>query len=379
MSLGFAAIALMGWLWYTRIEPYRLYLHAQREFTGNPKRAAELLEAAVNRSGGIYPEAQLLWSRTFLRLGQPQDALGCFSVISNPGEVKPEQLLDLASEARKAGEDLLARLALEAVPASSPMSIEAIHQRMELALLGGRYQDVQQLGTQLLEHQPDDPLRDFLVAQAQEQSGDPQSAAQYYLAALRVPNQLNPDRVVFGRRRLLRLAIQLGDNQLARECLSDLKERTSLSHEDRLHQAELLRLEGDTDAAWAEISELLKERPRDLAVRMLHATLGFDRRQDQQAEGDLRVVLQAQPWNKAAHYTLAQILQRTNRNAEAEKHYRENRRLTELSIRVLELQQSAFPEAEREQARLRELADALSALGQLQSAEQIRAQLRRSN
>lgn len=375
--VGMAACTLFGWFWIVRVEPYRLYHQAQREFPRNPQRVAALLESAVHQSGGVYPEAQLLWSRTFLLQGKTEDALGCFSVIQEPSKLKAEQLLVLAEEARRSSEFLLAKFALEAVTEQSPQWIDARHQLMELATAEGRYQETLALGASLAARHPELPLTAYLQAQAEEYLGDPHSAAQHYQNALRISERLGSEKVEIARRRLLRLSIQLGDAGLARHCLADLQERNPLTREDRLQQIELLRLEGDFQSAWAEVNNLLEKRPTDLAARQLRGTLAFDRGENELAERDLRLVLQAQPWNKLMHYKLAQLLQRTSRGDEAEKHFIENRRLTEISKRVIELQRSGFPDRERESARLRELANALTELGQTDSAARLRAHLQR--
>ena len=99
--------------------------------------------------------------------------------------------------------------------------------------------------------------------------------------------------------------------------------------------------------------------------------LAFDKGDYDTAESDLRAVLQSQPWNRQAHYKLAQILLRSDRKEEAQGHLDENRRLTELSNRVLELQ-STRRSGTKEAERLTELADALEELGQWETAARLR-------
>ncbi|OYW28574.1 MAG: hypothetical protein B7Z44_07940 [Caulobacter sp. 12-67-6] len=63
----------------------------------------------------------------------------------------------------------------------------------------------------------------------------------------------------------------------------------------------------------------------------------------------------------------------SGREVEAEPHFRENRRLTDLSVQVLTLQRASYSDQTQELARLRELAQLYDAIGQSQSAKQLRA------
>lgn len=372
------ALVLVGsaWVWQTNVYPRQLYRRAERVLEQDPRRAADLLEEAVTRSGGEFPEAQLLWSRAFLRLGQPREALGCFSLIAEPGSLDAADLIALADEARQAGEQLLATFALAAVPEGSELYADACHRLMEIKSEEGRYAEVVALGEQVASRGADTGSTALLMAYAHEQLADFPAAIAAYETALEAPDEEHPERTVLALRRLTRLAIRLGRFDLARSCLDKLRERGSLTTEDRLNQAELLRLEGKIDAAWMLVGELLEGEPSNLAAIELHAALAFDRGDDAVAESDLRRVLRSQPWNKAAHYKLAQVLQRTGRRDEAETHFSENRRLTELSVRVLDLQNESFAETEREAARLRELSKLYSELGQSRRAAQIQERLR---
>ncbi|MBI1313435.1 tetratricopeptide repeat protein [bacterium] len=370
-----SVVVSAGWLWLNLIEPQQLYYQAMSLLDENPRRAAELLEAAVRQSGGEFPEAQLQWSRAFLRLGQPQQALGCFSVISDPSTLSDDGLITLADEARDTGEFLLATFALQAVPERSGRFVEASHQLIELKSEQGRFTEVLSLGNKLIDRQADLPIIAFLMAGAHEQSADLTAAAAAYETYLRESEGEPSERVAFALGRLMKVALQLGQLDVARRCLDNLQKSSSLTVDGRLSQAELLRAEGNIDAAWAIVDTVLKDDPSNLSAVTLRATLAFDRQEDALAEQDLRRILQFQPWNKLAHYKLAQVLQRTGRSSEADTHFRENRRLTELALRVLTLQKEASTDTSQEIARLQELAKLYRELGQTRMAGQLQQQV----
>lgn len=374
VALGLSLVIAAGWAWYRLIEPRWLYQEARQASVQNPRRAAELLEIAVNQSNGDFPEAQLLWSRTLLHLGQRVEALGCFSMIKQPDQLVAEDVLKLAHEARQSGEFLLTSLALEAIPHHSDHSPEARQLLLQLRLDEQRYLDVLTLGRSLTTDQPDLPLPYFLMAQAHEQLGDPQAALTCYQTALLYAGQLPPEVVPITFRRSVRIALQMGQFDEARQWADELGKYAPPTVEDRLAQAELLRLSGETEAAWRLVNDLAKQAPANVAVLELRGTLAMEQREDAAAEHDFREALQAQPWNKGVHYKLAQVLQRAGRKSEAESHFQENRRLTEISVRILALQKQQSTDPAQERERQRELAELSAELGHVRRAEPSRNQ-----
>ncbi|OYW20245.1 MAG: hypothetical protein B7Z55_07565, partial [Planctomycetales bacterium 12-60-4] len=273
IAIGALFVVAAGWIWFNVVEPRQLYRQAERLIDRDPRQAAQLLEAAVNQSGGQYPEAQLLWSRAFVRMGQRQEALGCFSLIPKPSELSAVHLLALAEDARRANETLLAELALGAIPKISEHYIDACQQLMELKSHEGRYQEVLAIGDELAARHLVLPKAVFFMAQAHEQLADIPAAVSSYTDYLKVSDGEPFERANLARRRLLRLAIQLGRPDVARDCLADLQGRGELTEDDRLNQAKLLRLEGNLDAAWTLAQSLREEDSANPDVMDLHALL----------------------------------------------------------------------------------------------------------
>lgn len=373
VAMGVALITIAAAIaWTYRDRPGALYRQAQDVFATRPGEAARLLEEAVALSGDDYPEAQLLWTRALLRAGQRDEALGCFSLISAPSALNAEELLLLADEASGAGMPLLALWTLQAIPGNSPHRVAAIERLLTLQHGIDDSWTVAALAEEwaALETTRSDPW--LLLGQAYEQLQDPPRAAAAYERFLTL--EASPEQRVFALRQLLRLSLGLGDRAAARRLQAELLEIVPPSITDEVQGAALRRLEGDLDGAWSAVHKLLAREPGLLPAVELRGALAFDRQEFAAAERDFRHVLNDQPWNKAAHYRLAQTLQRVGRAEEARRHFDENRRLTELSLRVLELQ-SRTDSGAAEIDRLTELSAAYEALGQLDAAARLRARI----
>jgi predicted Zn-dependent protease len=343
-------------------------------FTSRPAEAARLLEQAVALSGDDFPEAQLLWTRALLRSGQRDEALGCFSLIAAPSALHGEELLRLADEASAEGAPLLAVLALQAIPEASAQRRGAIKRLLGFSQQAGEASAVAALAQEWAALDADcaDPW--LSLAQAHEQLQDPPQAAQAYRQFL--AREADPQRRVLALRPLARLSLAMGDRKESRELQTELLGIVAPTTADRLQAARLLRMEGDLDAAWSAVQEVLAREPTELAAVELRGMLAFDRQDFSGAVRDLEAVLRQQPWNKAAHYQVAQALQHLGSPEEARRHFDENRRLTDLATRVLELQ-SRRADGAAEIERLNELSAAYESLGQVETAARLRERMAR--
>jgi tetratricopeptide (TPR) repeat protein len=369
LAIGISA----GVAWWFSARPAALYRQARQQFAGDPQRAAELLELAVAASDGDYPKAQLLWTRALLRTGRWDEALGCFSFIREPGSLDADELLTLTDEALAAGVPLLAAYAVNAVPVHSPRWPDALQRKLALCRLQQNWPCVAELGAQLTTL---DPLRAEawrLLGEAHERLMNPPQAAIAYRNSLeREPDAALREPVL---RRLIHLLIELGDADEARRQTWQLSAIRPLTAEDKLLEAKLQRLEGNLEAAWQTVHSVLESTPGDLQSLELRGALALDRGELNVARRDLEAVLSQQPWNKPAHYKLGQMLIRMGQPEAARQHLDENRRLTALSLRILELQsKTAIGQAEID--RLTELAAAFEQIGQRETASRLRQQAR---
>lgn len=370
------AAVLTGLILNSLFAPQISYWLAQRALPDDPDAALPLLEQAVERAGNDYPAAQLLWSRTLLRTGRWQEALGCFSLIPDPSRLEAESLLELADEAAELNSPLLATLALEAIPPVSPARSEVLVRLIRLRQRQGKWPVVESLARQLLQHEPDHQEAWQALALSLEARISPPEAADAWRGFLRQAR--DPERRKPALRSLLHLCTELGEREEARSLLDEFKAASGsnpLPPDVRLREAVLLRMEGQLEAASQAVEALLNEQPDDAAALELRGTLAMDRRDYERARQDFETLCDRQPRNKQAHYRLAQCLQQLGQTEDARRHFAENKRLTEISIRILDLQ-STVRTGPAEIERLEQLALAYEEIGQALTAERHRQQAR---
>lgn len=363
--------------WYHLDRPRRIFNTAASMIDQNPAKAAVLLEEAVGLADGDYPAAQLLWTRSLLRSGRWQEAIGCFSLIKSPSSLDGDELFRLGEEAEAANIPLLSINASEAIPADHPRHAAAMDRSFRVKFRGGRWLSAIKLAERL--RASDLPLgaeATLIVAISYERIGNYRKALDAYGRYL----EFEEDRPEAHRRQalssLFRLFVKLGDISQSRHWLGKLKTETGLSSLDtsiRVSEAKLLRLEGDMDSAEKLVNDVLKSEPTHIGAVNQRGILSMERGNWKVAEQDFRKVLKTEPWNKQIQYKLAQVLQRQGRDSEAEIHFQKNRELTRISQRILDLQSVRHEESE-ELPRLRELADAYEKLGRSDIANRYRRQ-----
>jgi tetratricopeptide (TPR) repeat protein len=376
LSGGIVITLASWWGWQRFVEPQLLYREAQQLLASHPQRSAELLEAAVSLRGGSFPAAELLWTRALLQCGQREEAAGCFSLIKEPGRLPARELLELADEAMQARLPLLATLALAAIPPGDADELEALRRLVAVKLSGGGdLREVLDRAVDLEERAPKFPEGPFHAAIALEQLGNPLEAAAAWERYLQFGAQLEPAAQATAWQHLLRLQLQLGEYAAAKNSLQKLGTLRALTPDDLLYRVRILRGTGEIDAAWEQLCELRDAVEDRGAWLELSGTIALDRRDYATAEEAFRNILRVQPWNSTAHYQLALVLQQTGRDDSAQEHFAENRRLSNLSVRVLELQGMVTNNPSDEQQRLKELAAAHRTLGQFNLATRVEQRL----
>ncbi len=359
------AAAAAAW-WWEATRPARLAAEGESVLDSNPQAAADLLEEAVSLKAGDYPEAQLLWTRALLRSGRMDEALGCFTLIDRPSGLRHAALLELADEAAGAGLPLLAKLALDAIPPGSPERANALRRLIDLHQRTDGAARALDAATELLQLEPANAQAWLAAAQAYEQQADPLAALDAYNSFLQ--SESGSSKQSEGLRAVVRLSVLLGDRERARSAHSELLASAAAQPEDRLSEIRLLRLEGNLDEAWTLANALPAPESEGIEAQELRGTIAFDRQDYETAETALRAVLARQPRNKQANYLLGQLLLRTGREQQAALFLEENRRLTALSRRLVQLQRGSDPELS-EADRLTELAGIYEQLGQADLAD----------
>ncbi len=363
-------IAVCCVAWYFG-RPYMLVRQARSLLTTNPRQAAELLEDVVASSGDSFPDAQVLWSRALLRCGRWEEALGCFSQIKNPEAADSASLLELADEAGASKIMLFEVMALEAISPNDSRRADAIDRLISIHEQAGDHAGTIKLANELAELQPANAKPWLVLARTHEQLMSlPLAVSNYRIALNCDQSQSEPISTL---RAIVRLLILLGERAEARLLQNQLIQLgESLSLPDQINEARLLRLEGNLDGAWDATAKILTQEHDDPDALELRATISMDRQEYAAAESDLQAIITRQPWNKQAHYKLAQSLSKLGQEKMAAVHFAENRRLLDLANRILNLQ----GKADRDEAETAELIKALEQVGMKLIAERLKQQSR---
>ena len=367
LALGVMGIVLLFGIWWCGVRPLLLVREARAKLETDPAAAAGLLEDAMAASWTSQRDAHVLWARALVRSGQEEEALGCFSLIQSPELAQADGLVDLADDALQARMALLAKLSLEAIPPTSTRRSDAIERLIAIQMLYENSDAALKLTDEWTQLQPKNAAPWMAKAQIHQQRLQFTEAKQDYREFLAREKQPEPRSV--GLRSLVSLLILMGEREETREWQNELLQTwTTPTTEDQLHEAQLRRLEGDIPGAWSEVEQVLLAESGNRVALELRGTLAIDRHDYARAEADLATILKDQPWNKAVHYKLAQTLAKLGREAESASHFAENRRLNQLSTRVIDLQ----ARKDRTAAETAELIEAMEQTGMQSAAERLK-------
>ncbi len=361
----------VGGLVYNAVQesPQKLFDRARKIAALNPAEAAELLERSVAGSNGDYPEAQLLWCQTLGRLGRWFEALGCFSQINNPKQCDQGELVQFARQALAVNEQLLAEYALDAAQRPGSEQIHVLTLLIPLKLESGQQEAALRLSQQFIQLAPQNAFPWQVVAEIQAEQGETLLAVKSLREALKrnPPNDMTPAI----RLKLTRLLIDAGENHLAREQMDQILSQGKPSESESLMNAYLLRLEGMLTDALQIVERVLVENSSSTKALFLRGILHLDLADFHHAAEDLKLVVQREPFNKEAHYKLAQCYLRLNHPQAAEQHLQTSRKLTEVSLQILELEPKLAKQPSNAELRNR-LASLYEQSGQRDRANQLR-------
>lgn len=363
---GFVCLVLLGF-WWSVARPYFLIREARSLLESDPLQACSRLEDAIDCTLVRNHQAELLWCRALLLSGQSDEALGCFSQMQPIEQVDGTALLELADDASAMNIPLLTLMALDAISPQQPARLGAVQRLVGIRKRQGDTNALLKLANEWIQLAPHAPEPWSLLASLHEQRISLAEAAQDYRQWYIRESDIRRQKDCL--RGLIRTLIALGEHGEARTRwneLSQLNETPELM--DHFFDAQLLRLEGNTEDAWTRIHDVLVADPRFVAGLELRATLAMDRADLTGAADDLRRVLKEQPWNQQCHYKLSQCLTRQGKTEEAKTHLLESRRLLALSNRILEL----VGREKLTSAENAELVDAFEQTGLFSAAERLR-------
>lgn len=348
----------------------RLFDEAQEIFATHPERAAQLLARSIDAAGGDYPAAQLLRCRALGAAGRWDEATGLFSLIEDKSACGPRELVRLAREAQRANAEALAEMAL--VAANRPGAEQAAVLRQLISLEFERAPSEEALAhcRELARIAPDDPFPWQVEGRLQERRKEALAAVDAYREALRRKPKARQELEI--RMALAGLLIDSGELSSAREEMNRLLANPAAAEAVRMKDAYLLRLEGRWQAALEKVQSVLVDDPCSAGALMLRGILYFDRGRFAQAAEDLRRVVAAQPFNKEAHYKLAQAYLRLDRPQEAETHLQTSNRLTELNLEIMALE-ARVRDNRTDRALVSQLAELYEEVGRSQDAGRLRS------
>lgn len=365
----FLALGLGG-LWHSRQRPKRLYEEALTLSPFDPIAADRLLEEAISSSRGQYPEAQLLRCQLLARQGLWDEALGGFSEIRDPATLPPHDLAELAELARSSGVFVLAEFALQAAKSPGPDLPNVLRQSIRLHLETDQSDQALRECRELLEIVPDDAVAwQVQGAIHLDRKRFPEAEAAFREALLRTP-AVDQQRSM--REQLIRVLLDTGRAEAARQELDLLRSAGPLTPETQLMDAYADRLLGRWDAAHATVDWLLANSPAtEMQSRLLRGMLWIDQGQPALAVPDLEQVVSQQPYNKEAQNKLAQAYRKLNQPERALPHAEAAQRLTEYAEELLRVEDALARDPKNYATRQR-ATELYDLLGQLDKAQKAR-------
>ncbi|MDA1016728.1 MAG: tetratricopeptide repeat protein [Planctomycetota bacterium] len=320
-------------VWYAgRVE--RLLESARAEIAINPRLALQLAEDAWVVSDHQSADAALLRTRALGRLGRWTEALGSFAAIQDTSQYRVDDLLALVEDARKSGQTLLARLAVEAAVKASP-NAQTIKLMIAVQQELGDTSEALRWCDEWQRLEVDNPEAWIMRGEVLLASRESALAA----AALRTALRMQPTADVEPRIRnsLLTALLDSGDAAAARGELEWIDQRTDWNPSFGLRNARLLRLEGEFQAGLTEVKRILDVEAGSHVALFMRGVLRFDLQEFTAAAEDFEAVLRMTPNNKEAHFKLAQAYQQLGQTSQSDLHFQRSRQLGQWAVRLQEV------------------------------------------
>lgn len=282
---------------------------------GKPGQALAAVRQALKLAPG-WPEARVLYARVLLQRGATGKALDIMldTVRKHPDDqslhVSYGQML------LQAGRTQQARNVFEHMLKRHPHSSDALYALGVIALQQGRYRqshDYLMRSLRVPGHR-EDAL--YQLGQLARQQGHYHQALQWFLQVQ------GGDHVYAAQIEIAQTLADMGQMQAARDHLAQLrKQNPDLAVQLYLVEGELLRTHGQYQAAYRLYGKALDEHSHNLDLLYARALVADHLDKIEQAEQDLRAILERKPEDAAAlnalGYTLAD---RTDRYQEAYKY-----------------------------------------------------------
>lgn len=365
-SIVAVCVVAIGLWWYT--SSWRWIRQASTILPSDPAQADALAEAALNTGTGRASQAWLIRCRAQLALEHPLEALGAFAQITEPDQCNVTDWCALIEEAQAAHHTILADMALS----------QALRFRVERARVLTLALPVK--ANSLSEREVSEFVQELrrlagpqagawrAIGTTEQARGRLAEALEAYHQAVALSDISQPIGVL-SRRELAQLLISIGQFTEAEPLVTEVIQASAALSQDQLRLAQLRRSAGDCDGAQTLLDEVLVNEPENLPARLLRGTLRAEQKQLAEAQADFEQCLRISPFHDEAHYRLSQILLQKGDSSGADKHLRENRRLSELKLRIFETGRRRAT-APQDPQLMDEMADLYKALGQPNKADE---------
>ncbi len=314
-----------------------------RKLSSDPARALLLVRSLIQSTKGTFPEAQVHECQLLLKLGRRSEARNCFAEILQPEACNPDELWQLAEQARTAGELALAGQAYLATgeyahgsPQRLKLLIYALYSQQSVEDFEDR---ILKLCDEYALQAPEDAFPWLVSSSLYHERGVPNLAIEAYRNAL--ARQLPPAESYRVRTQLIQLELLLGELPQARQhCNSLLAEKRDSASQKviAVMHAELLQREGVPAESLPLLDELLAETPGWTQARALRGRCRFDLADLPGAIDDLSEAVGANDFDQQSHYVLGQAYLLQKNQPQARLHLDRSRELNDLMAQIFTLE-----------------------------------------
>ncbi len=319
VALAVAPAAVVVW-YAMRPDPARLLERGLTTGRRDPAGGESLLRRAIDAAGGTYPDAEAGLCLFLARRGAWDAAASQFAALDKDS-CRSDLLLEFGREALQAGRRTDGLAALESVGARiARESAAALETLMTEYRDWGQQDELIAAARRLTQIEPDNPQRwAALVGLLKAMYRDSEC-----LEAVRqaMQHDFPADYQNEFRHRLIQQLIVQGDSAAAWKELSTLKESEGASLRTRGYEIDLYRLDGDLEKALKAITEVFPQIKESPLAYYTRGVVYLDLARFDEAARDLERAVNAQPFDARAHFKLAEALRSLGREEPA-RHHRE--------------------------------------------------------
>ena len=334
---------LLVW-WLVRPTPAQLLQRGLTAAPRDPLAGENLLQQAIERAGGHYPDAEIGLARLAIRQGDWKRAASLLEG-ADKSTCRTDLLLALGRDALDAGHLTEGLSVLETV--SGRGGADAIHALEILSPVyqeWGRQDELVSAAKRLTEMEPGNPQRwaqliDMLKGMLREAE---------CLAAIRQAqsHEFSPEFQKELQHRLVQQLLVEGDTAEVRKALEEMRKSEGESVRVRAHEVVLLRLEGKLEAALELVESLAPSVADKTFLYFNRGVLHYDLGRFRDAAHDFEQMVKVQPYHAQAQFKLSEAYRNLGDTERASKHQKLASDITVKRKRINELLKQRLAEPE---------------------------------